>query len=226
MRRRPPLKLSLMAPTQVTITRNNISGNPNGIVYSTTQPFNPPVLTGANATGVEGTCSVAGLVEVFSDPSDQGETFLGEVPCDAANPWHLTVPVPEGRNVTTTLTSSAQTSLFFSDLAARRRRRSGGDRMVTAASLSVKTVLADVAVDASYVSFVEANDTTGATAEWAVKRAPRTGSGAVDTLQALTSGARGRSTAARSSPVRPTGCSRYRSRAVLPGSPVFISRRR
>lgn len=95
------------------ITRNIITGNSEGIVGSPAS-MTPPTITAVTTSGVEGTCPVAGTVEVFSDPGDQGEVFLGDVTCDGVSPWSLDVAVPRGRNATATLTDTLLRTSAFS----------------------------------------------------------------------------------------------------------------
>ncbi len=103
---------------QVRITRNSISRNGAGIVFLGAAPVDAPALTLADASRVQGTCPVAGEVEVFSDSGDQGTSFLGTATCTAAGAFDLVVSVPGGRNVTATLTdASARTSAFSAPLA-------------------------------------------------------------------------------------------------------------
>ncbi len=99
---------------RVTVTRNTITSNAEGIVYVETPLVVAPVVTSASGTAVVGTCQQAGLVEVFSDPADEGETFLGEVSCDGISPWTLHTAPPSGRNVTATLTSATGGTSAFS----------------------------------------------------------------------------------------------------------------
>lgn len=115
--------ISLGRNTAFRITQNVISGNGAGIVFTESAPTAPPTLTSASPAEVQGTCPVAGTVEVFSDVSDQGESFLGEATCTAGGTFNVTptVPIAAGRFVTATLTSDAErlTSAFSAPLAVR-----------------------------------------------------------------------------------------------------------
>lgn len=96
------------------ITRNVITGNASGIEFSPWAPIAPPSLTAATASRVEGTCAVAGTVEVFTDAGDQGETFVGDIACDGATPWALDITTARGRNLTATLTDTSGATSAFS----------------------------------------------------------------------------------------------------------------
>ena len=105
---------SSSAVTQV--TRNSITGTEVGIV--TAAPFAPPAITAVSATSVAGTCATPGMVEVFSDAGDQGETFLTDTVCGSSLTWAAATPVPVGRNVTATLTDdNGHTSAFSAPVA-------------------------------------------------------------------------------------------------------------
>jgi hypothetical protein len=69
---------------------------------------------GCGRFALRGTCPVAGTVEVYSDPADQGERYLGTVACDGVSPWALLVSAPSGRNVTAILTDTSSRSSGFS----------------------------------------------------------------------------------------------------------------
>jgi hypothetical protein len=100
----------------VTVTRNSITGNDEAMVWKAgvEVPQGPTLtsITGGNV--VSGTCPVDGTVELFTDAGDQGETFIGSIPCAASTPWTFTSNgmLPSGRNVTATLTSNQRTSGF------------------------------------------------------------------------------------------------------------------
>lgn len=101
----------------VRITQNVISGNQVGIApYGSGTLLPAPDVTQTRSNGVGGTCAGAGDVEVFSDPGDQGETYLGAAPCAAAPPYgfSLAVTVPAGRFVTAIYTDTSGQSSGFS----------------------------------------------------------------------------------------------------------------
>jgi len=98
----------------VHITRNVITGNTAlGIGVSGDSP-SPPTITAATTGLITGTCTVPGTLELFSDPGDQGEQYLGSTTCDAINPWTLVTSVPRERNVTATLTDLSNATSTFS----------------------------------------------------------------------------------------------------------------
>jgi hypothetical protein len=103
-----------ITPPHVTLTRNSISANDEGIVFAATSPVAPPVVVAASSTEVSGNCASAGTVEVFSDPTNQGEIFLGAAECTATEPWSLAVSVVSGRHVTATLTDADGNTSAFS----------------------------------------------------------------------------------------------------------------
>lgn len=98
----------------VTITRNSISQCGVGISFAFDVAPAPPVVLTAAAGAISGTCAMPGTVEVFSDPGDQGEVFLGDALCDGTTPWTVAVTAPAGRNVTATFTDSVGNSSGFS----------------------------------------------------------------------------------------------------------------
>lgn len=114
---RGSLLIGQVADTSAVITRNTITGPRAPIEYLRGEPFGPPIIVSATATEVRGTCPVAGLVEVFSDPQNQAETFLGDVQCDTTTQWRFSGVVPTGRNVTATVTSGSRTSVVSAPLA-------------------------------------------------------------------------------------------------------------
>jgi hypothetical protein len=91
------------------ITENSIFGNAAAIA----SPIAAPTISAASTTEVRGTCPGVGVVEVFSDAADQGETFLGRAACDGAG-FVFTGPVPSGRNVTATFTDETPSTSGFS----------------------------------------------------------------------------------------------------------------
>lgn len=103
--------VNVTSASPVRITQNSITGNGGGIVSAGPLPQLPPAptITKVTATDVSGTCSQTGTVEVFTDPGNQGETYVASAPCEAGgSPWAVTAPqaLPSGRNVTATLTES------------------------------------------------------------------------------------------------------------------------
>lgn len=107
-----------MEDATVRLTRNVISGNQVGIARwgGLGALIAPPDVTDVRADGVSGTCPGAGDVEVFSDPADQGETYLGAAACGSGAPYafSLTTAVPSGRFVTAIYTDSSGQSSGFS----------------------------------------------------------------------------------------------------------------
>jgi hypothetical protein len=98
------------------VTENSISGNARGIVYAVLPPEvgpTPPIISEHQGHQVFGTCPSDGIIEVFSDPRDQGETYLGTAPC-VGRSWSLALATPPaaGRNLTATLTAGGWTSPF------------------------------------------------------------------------------------------------------------------
>lgn len=105
---------------KVAITRSEISGDAQGIVFSRGAPLAPPQLISATSTDVFGTCPISsgfGLVELFSSVGSQRGPFLGEVGCTGTAPWRFTGSVPTGREVIATLTALGVTSTFSAPLA-------------------------------------------------------------------------------------------------------------
>lgn len=108
------------AYAEVTVTRNSITGNDRAFRwFGDVGPPQGPTLTSITAgNAISGMCPVSGTVELFTDPGDQGEVFVGSSACEAGTPWTFTAqaPLPSGRNVTATLTSSRRTSTFSAPL--------------------------------------------------------------------------------------------------------------
>lgn len=101
----------------VALRRNAIFANDRGVVYAEGEaPHAPPSVASAVPGDISGRCAVAGTVEVFADRGDQGEIFLGETSCDAAEPWHLAATAPAGMNLTAILTVGERSSAFSSPL--------------------------------------------------------------------------------------------------------------
>ncbi len=101
-------------PGVVTITQNSISQCQEGIVLSSSEGTAQAAITSVSSSQITGTCPAPGVVELFSDPGVQGETFLGSLTCDVTQPWVLPVTVPSGRNVTATFTNSVGRTGVFS----------------------------------------------------------------------------------------------------------------
>lgn len=106
--------------TRVRITRNSITGPGLWNPYRQVAPVAPPTITKVLADSVRGTCSVSGLIELFTDPADKGEQFLGDVQCEAGLEWELVTSVPATGFVTATLTDSQQRTSAFSQPVATR----------------------------------------------------------------------------------------------------------
>jgi hypothetical protein len=108
----------LGTPSMVALTQNSIHDNAIGIAYSSTPPTLPPELLGWDGEALTGTCAVAGLVEVFLDHANQGETYLGSLACDGSTTWSFDYPrdalLAGSWNFTATLTDGAARTSEFS----------------------------------------------------------------------------------------------------------------
>lgn len=115
----------VLYPTaSVRITQNVITSNDVGIRWAEPEPPRPSLLAisldGATAASVvRGTCPVDGTVEVFTDPGDQGERYVGTVACTTTAEWTIALPLPtpHGLNATATLTAGGRTSAFAPPIA-------------------------------------------------------------------------------------------------------------
>lgn len=106
--------LTISERARVRITRNSITGARQWLPYPLGAPVDPPTITSVSTDLVTGTCPVAGLVELFADPKDQGEQFLAESPCVQGAKWEIVVKVPPTGFVTATLTDSQHRTSAFS----------------------------------------------------------------------------------------------------------------
>lgn len=96
----------VVAPSGMHVTRNSISGDDAGTRAMPTTAVAAPVIRSIDGGLVEGTCARPGLIEVFADPSAEGETYLGTSSCDAST-WQFRLPdaaPAPGGNITATLT--------------------------------------------------------------------------------------------------------------------------
>jgi hypothetical protein len=70
----------------------------------------PPTITRANATSVEGTCPVDGLIEIFVDPAQMAGQYVGQVLC-LGSTWRYDGMLTDAY-VTATLTTLDGTSVL------------------------------------------------------------------------------------------------------------------
>jgi parallel beta-helix repeat protein len=99
-----------------TITQNSISGNVLGgieLIQDANQNAAPPVLQ-RTADGVAGTAPPNAMVEIFSDPSDQGMTYEGTATADGSGNFSW-AGSPAGPNVTATATDAEGNTSPFSN---------------------------------------------------------------------------------------------------------------
>jgi hypothetical protein len=99
----------------VTITRNRMTENEAGIVFSGSAAVDPPMIESAAVDGARGGCPVSGTVELFADPAGQGAHYLGSTDCTGDDTWSVTFAAPEGHNLTATLTDSRGHTSAFSE---------------------------------------------------------------------------------------------------------------
>lgn len=113
-RNTPGPAISVVGSTaQVLITQNSITGAGGKAIDAPLLPVPAPAIISAAPSKIRGDCTAAGVVEIFSDPGNQAETYLGSLPCDANTSWVYSVtdaPLPIGRNVTATFTAGGRTS--------------------------------------------------------------------------------------------------------------------
>jgi hypothetical protein len=98
------------AGAHLTVTQCRITGNMQGIGFTAAPPVAAPVITSATATRVTGTCT-SGTIELFSDPADEGATYVGTTSC-AGGTFALDAAFPSGMNATATETVANGTSAF------------------------------------------------------------------------------------------------------------------
>jgi hypothetical protein len=110
--------VTLEGAIRTTISQNQITANGLqgiGVILGGNAGIQAPVITAAGVDGVAGTSGAAdgSVVEVFSDPQDEGEQFLGQTTVSAGS-WQFVTSAPSSRNVTATVTDPAGNTSEFS----------------------------------------------------------------------------------------------------------------
>jgi len=95
------------------LIHNHISENNGPGIINTTGLINAPVVTQVTDFSVSGTAPPNALIEIFSDPEDEGRTFLGEIMADASGhfAWNGEVIGPY---ITATATDASNNTSAFS----------------------------------------------------------------------------------------------------------------
>jgi hypothetical protein len=98
------------------VTRNSISGNPNGgiVLFNEANGGIVPPSVSRTTSGVRGTAVPNGIVEIFSDSSNQGRVYEGTATADAAGNFDW-AGTPAGPYVTATATDRSGNTSEFSD---------------------------------------------------------------------------------------------------------------
>ena len=96
----------------VTITRTLITARQPIENRDFTPPVAAPEIVAAGPAQVSGTCSVEGLIEVFSGSSFAVNEFIGEATCGANRTWTLVAKVPSTSVLATLTDAQGSTSLF------------------------------------------------------------------------------------------------------------------
>ncbi len=100
------------------LSQNSITGNvSSGIKVDggAQQGIQPPVITSVLADGhVNGTAQPNATIEVYVDPTGEGQTFLGTTTADGAGAWSFLLPSPQNQKQLTALAidASGNTSAF------------------------------------------------------------------------------------------------------------------
>ncbi|MCX6043922.1 MAG: right-handed parallel beta-helix repeat-containing protein [Chloroflexi bacterium] len=100
------------------LSQNSITGNvSSGIKVDggAQQGIQPPVITSVLADGhVNGTAQPNATIEVYVDPTGEGQTFLGATTADGAGAWSFLLPSPQNQKQLTALAidASGNTSAF------------------------------------------------------------------------------------------------------------------
>ncbi len=111
------IEISDDTSTGNTITQNSIHSNTGlgiDLVNGGNADLAAPTVSAANACFVMGTAGAGYTVEVFTDPDDEGKTYLTTVSADGGGNWSAPGPFTLDNYVTATATDASSNTSEFS----------------------------------------------------------------------------------------------------------------